>query len=193
MTHILYLAAGNSRRFGENKLLYSLGGKPLYRHGLDTLAAAAQQRTDCTLTVVSRHRAVLDGAAAQHIRTVYSPESEKGLSYTIRAGVDALDLQQTDFILCAAADQPYLSVQTVLRLLDAARPGVACARVCWGEQRGNPALFSAALVPALRALTGDEGGRVLLRRGDCVPVFAASARELWDVDTKAQLCPPPQA
>ena len=170
MTHILYLAAGNSRRFGENKLLYSLGGKPLYRHGLDTLAAAAQQRTDCTLTVVSRHRAVLDCAAAQHIRT-----------------------QQTDFILCAAADQPYLSVQTVLRLLDAARPGVACARVCWGEQRGNPALFSAALVPALRALTGDEGGRVLLRRGDCVPVFAASARELWDVDTKAQLCPPPQA
>ena len=185
MTHILYLAAGNSRRFGENKLLYPLDGKPLYRHGLDTLAAAAQQRTDCTLTV--------DGAAAQHIRTVYSPESEKGLSYTIRAGVGALDLQQTDFILCAAADQPYLSVQTVLRLLDAARPGVACARVCWGEQRGNPALFSAALVPALRALTGDEGGRVLLRRGDCVPVFAASARELWDVDTKAQLCPPPQA
>ena len=120
-------------------------------------------------------------------------KAKRGCPTPSARGVDALDLQQTDFILCAAADQPYLSVQTVLRLLDAARPGVACARVCWGEQRGNPALFSAALAPALRALTGDEGGRVLLRRGDCVPVFAASARELWDVDTKAQLCPPLQA
>ena len=29
---ILYLAAGNSRRFGENKLLYPLDGKAVYRH-----------------------------------------------------------------------------------------------------------------------------------------------------------------
>ena len=36
---ILYLAAGNSRRFGENKLLYPLDGKAVYRHLLDRLAA----------------------------------------------------------------------------------------------------------------------------------------------------------
>ena len=37
--HIIYLAAGGGSRFGSNKLLCPLEGKPLFRHGLDTLAA----------------------------------------------------------------------------------------------------------------------------------------------------------
>lgn len=186
MTHILYLAGGNSRRFGENKLLYPLDGRPLYRHGLDMLAALIRTRDDCTLTVVSRYEAVLDGARACGVRAVCSPESEKGQSYTIRAGLDALALWQGDFIAFVVADQPYLTVHTMARLLDTAAPGVLCARVCFGTRCGNPALFSAALAPALRALTGDEGGRALLARPDCVLVPADSARELCDIDTPAQ-------
>ena len=38
MIHIIYMAAGNSRRFGSNKLFYELDGKPMYRHLLDRLA-----------------------------------------------------------------------------------------------------------------------------------------------------------
>ena len=37
MIHIIYMAAGNSRRFGSNKLFYELDGKPMYRHLLDHL------------------------------------------------------------------------------------------------------------------------------------------------------------
>ena len=40
---ILYLAAGNSRRFGENKLLYPLDGKAVYRHLLDRLAQVSYE------------------------------------------------------------------------------------------------------------------------------------------------------
>lgn len=187
MKHILFLASGNSRRFGENKLLKALSGKPLYRHGLDTLAELMRERGDCTLTVVSRYEAVRAGAQALGVRAVDSPESEKGLSYTIRAGLDALDLQDGDFIVFVVADQPYLTKQTVARLLDAAQPGVRMARVVFGERRGNPNLFCAAMAPALRALEGDEGGRALLRGADCVLVQAGSERELYDVDTAPDL------
>ena len=31
------MAAGNSRRFGSNKLLFPWKGKTMYRHGLDLL------------------------------------------------------------------------------------------------------------------------------------------------------------
>lgn len=192
MKHILFLASGNSRRFGENKLLYVLDGKPLYRHGLDTLAELMHERDDCTLTVVSRYAAVRAGAQALGVRAVNSPESEKGLSYTIRAGLDAIDVQDGDFVVFVVADQPYLTGKTVAHLLDAAAPGVRMARVVFGERRGNPNLFCAALVPELYALRGDEGGRELLRGADCVLVQAGCERELYDVDTPAHAAGTPQ-
>ena len=37
MIHIIYMAAGNSRRFGANKLLYEIDGIPMYRHVLEQL------------------------------------------------------------------------------------------------------------------------------------------------------------
>lgn len=187
MKHILFLASGNSRRFGENKLLKEISGKPLYRHGLDMLAALVRERDDCTLTVVSRYAAVRAGAQALGVRAVDSPESEKGLSYTIRAGLDVLALQDGDFVVFVVADQPYLTAETVARLLDAAKRGVRMARVVFGERRGNPNLFCAALAPELYALRGDEGGRELLRGADCVLVQAGSERELYDVDTVQDL------
>ena len=37
---LIMLAAGNSRRFGRNKLLYEIEGKPMYRHILEKLMIA---------------------------------------------------------------------------------------------------------------------------------------------------------
>lgn len=185
-THIIYLAAGSSRRFGANKLLYELDGTPLFRYGLNMLAGLVRARTDCTLTVVSRYAEILQAARAEGARAVPSPESEKGLSYTIRAALSALEpLDERDFLAFVTADQPYLSVQTAARLLDAAAPGVCCATTAYAGRAGSPTLFSAALAPELRALTGDQGGRRVLLRHECVTVQACSERELMDIDTKA--------
>ena len=39
---LILMAAGNSRRFGSNKLLYEWRGKKLYRYMLDALLEAAE-------------------------------------------------------------------------------------------------------------------------------------------------------
>ena len=185
MTHILYLAAGSGRRFGSNKLLYPVEGKPLFAHGLDTLTSVAGERGDCTLTVVSRYPEILAAARNAGAFAVESPESEKGLSYTIRAGVLSLPpLTENDFLLFAVADQPWLAGETVLRLLDAARPGIWAASVCFGARRGNPTLFAASLIPELLSLQGDEGGRTILRRHPekVVTVPVTEEREVRDID-----------
>ena len=46
---LIMLAAGNSRRFGSNKLLYEIDGKPMYRHILEKLMVVAEQleETEC--------------------------------------------------------------------------------------------------------------------------------------------------
>ena len=46
---LIMLAAGNSRRFGSNKLLYEIDGKPMYRHILEKLMIVAEwlEETEC--------------------------------------------------------------------------------------------------------------------------------------------------
>ena len=43
--HLILLAAGSARRFGSNKLLRPVGGKPLYAHGLAALLEKAAPPT----------------------------------------------------------------------------------------------------------------------------------------------------
>ncbi len=188
--HLIYLAAGSARRFGSNKLLCPVDGKPLFQYGLDTLTRAARQREDCTLTVVSRYPQILAAAQAAGGTAVDCPDSVLGLSYTIRAALDSLEpLAPEDILVFAVADQPWLTPSSVVRLLEAARSGAPGGTLCWEGRVGSPTFFSAALVPQLCALTGDQGGRRVLKAlGDaCIQVPAENARELEDVDLPSDL------
>lgn len=189
MTHLIYLAAGASRRFGADKLLAEYDGKPLFLHGLQTLAAACAGRWDADLTVVTNTPAVAEAARALGARVAASPHSLQGQSYSIRAGLGAVGpLGAGDFLLFAVADQPGLRGETVERFLDLARPGTWAATAACGDRVGNPGLFCAALASALYDLQGDKGGRAVLNRYperllrvECEP------GELRDIDTPADL------
>ena len=187
MKHILYLAAGSSRRFGGNKLLYPVDGIPLYLHGLRTLASVCAVHTDADLTVITRSEEIVAKARCLGASAVLSPESEMGISYTIRAGIYSLgSLAEEDYLLFAVADQPYLSADTVCALLGKADEGVLCATAAFGDQVGNPTLFSAALAEELCALEGDTGGRKILKRhaAECAVVQCRDANEFRDVDVR---------
>ncbi len=182
--HILYLASGSSRRFGANKLLHPLEGKPMYCYGLETLSQVVNARSDCSLTVVSRYAPIREGARALGIAAADSPQSHLGVSHTIRAGLRSLEIREEDYILFVVADQPWLTGRSVVRLLEAGEKGADCACLCWESRPGNPCLFSARLLPELMALEGDTGGRAVLKRHACVYVPADSSKELEDIDTR---------
>lgn len=191
--HLILLAAGSARRFGSNKLLRPLNGKPLFAHGLAALLAAAKMRPAADVTVVSRTPEILAAARAAGAKAVESPLSEQGLSFTIKAALDALEpLAEGDYLLFAVADQPYLTAASVAALLEKAAPPTRGATLCFGEKVGSPTLFSASLAQDLRALEGDRGGRSVLRAlgGECLRVQAESARELEDIDLPEQLPAP---
>ena len=88
MIHIIYMAAGNSRRFGSNKLFYELDGKPMYRHLLDRLVEIKNRYNKSKpdsqtidITVVTRYREILDYCACiPDCHAVISPDSKKGIS-----------------------------------------------------------------------------------------------------------------
>ena len=199
MIHIIYMAAGNSRRFGSNKLFYELDGKPMYRHLLDRLAEIKNRynksKSDSQtidITVVTRYREILDYCACiPDCHAVISPDSEKGISYTIKAGIMAVQEQKKtgmqDYYMFAVADQPYLKSQSVIKLIDKVLENKGNKRLVFslrcGDAVGNPCVFHSSLIPQLLSLEGDKGGRSVAKKYDCVYVDIADERELMDIDT----------
>lgn len=240
MIHIIYMAAGNSRRFGSNKLFYELDGKPMYRHlferlieikyrynnlknaginkpldsdemdadtvidtyigtdiGLSKKAGKKTKNAESNnpvidITVVTRYREILDYCACiPDCHAVLSPDSEKGISYTIKAGIMAVQEQKKtgmqDYYMFAVADQPYLKSQSVIKLIDKALENKENKRLVFslrcGDAVGNPCVFHSSLIPQLLSLEGDKGGRSVAKKYDCVYVDIADERELMDIDT----------
>ena len=174
MIHIIYMAAGNSRRFGSNKLFYELDGKPMYRHLLDRLAEIKNRynksKSDSQtidITVVTRYREILDYCACiPDCHAVISPDSEKGISYTIKAGIMAVQEQKKtgmqmwqscvwqkkpeknsgslhntakteDYYMFAVADQPYLKSQSVIKLIDRVLKNTGGKRLAFSLRCGD--------------------------------------------------------
>ena len=179
------LAAGLSSRFGGNKLLAPMGGRPLLGHALTALCAAEG--------IARRAAVVSDERVAQVVReygvqVIDNREPERGQAHSIVLAARAM--RDMDALLLMAGDQPLLRADTLTRLIRAfeeSGKGIACLQD--GTHRGNPAIFSAAYYDRLRALTGDRGAGGLLRacEADCTVVRCALADELADADTPQAL------
>lgn len=184
---MIYLAAGNSRRFGSNKLYYEINGRPMFQYGLETLEKVMEKNPDTFLKVVTEYPLIREYVQKrkkiwkERITHVGSPEHEKGISYSIRAGLNG---EAADYYLFCVADQPLLRPGTVLELIrQTVEGGYAGGYVKWQETSGNPAIFSAALRPELLALSGDTGGKkILKKRSNVCTVCAEEEEELKDID-----------
>lgn len=202
MIHIIYMAAGNSRRFGSNKLLHIWQGKMLYRHTLDMLSDIVSSRKinedidyDITLTVVTQYdRIIADLDGRKDINTVFCGDSRLGASYTIKAGINSLmgRLKKDDWLLFIVADQPYLSEKTILKFIEAASQDkksedykVFSAR--YRAKAGNPCMFSCELIPELLELSGDSGGRKVAKRHECFYIDVEDGKELFDIDSEKDI------
>lgn len=178
---LILLAAGLSRRFGpENKLLWPVAGRPLFRHTLDRLERL--QNPDTRLLVMTNTPEIRAWCESRNISWGASPQADQGIAHTIRAALALAG--DTEAYVFFVADQPKLEESTIRRLLSACEAGnapVGC--LVSGDRRGNPVWFSALLRPELEQLTGDTGGRAVLQAhwAQALRVEAAG-EELEDID-----------
>ena len=84
----MVLAAGAGSRFGGGKLLASLDGRPVLQHVLDRVAEAG---VDDVIVVVGDDAAAVETAdRVARPRRVRNPDPARGLSSSLRIGIDAL-------------------------------------------------------------------------------------------------------
>lgn len=184
------LAAGRSRRFGEeNKLLATLEGDPLVVHAARTLLAATL--TNVVVIVgyeAERVRAALEDETLD-VTVRYNADYVDGQSTSVRVGAEAADELGWDAAVFALGDMPWVDPETVDRLSAAYRAGAGSILApSIDGHRGNPVLFGAAHFDALTRVSGDRGGRCLLETHDdatLVPVEDPGVRR--DVDERSDL------
>ena len=158
---LVVLAAGASRRFGAaNKLLQLLDGKPLLCHTLELAAG---------------------------FTVLLNPQPELGQSHSLRLGLAAC--RESDGCLFLTGDQPFLSVETLHRLIKAWEKEPGGIWGCEFEGRFSiPSIFPAAVYGELLAQDGDVGGREVMRaHPELVHTIPAPPQEHFDIDTVADL------
>ena len=175
------MAAGNARRFGENKLAAQLRGRSLILRALEAVPSGL------VTVVVSQYPEILALAGEYGFTAVSNDQPGLGLSRSVRLGLE--QLLDCDGVLFLVADQPWLKRDSAeaLAALWAQNPGKIAA-MAHGGVRGNPCIFPARFYPELLELTGDRGGSAVIRRHeDALILLETDALELADVDTPAAL------
>jgi molybdenum cofactor cytidylyltransferase len=172
------LAAGESRRFGRQKLLELWSGEPL-------VARAARSLLDGGLSpivvVIPPLAAIREALSHLELTLVVNAEPRRGISHSIALALAALP-DSAGAALLAVADQPLMDAPLVARLCAAYVPG-AIVTPRYGSHQGNPRLFDRGYFAELSRLAGDVGGQaVALAHPDSVIECDFPERSGLDLD-----------
>ena len=180
MTAGLLLAAGASRRFGEEpKQLARWRGRPLLAHALEAMAGF-------------KRLVVVLGAHADRIRTevpldgadvVECSDWAEGQAASLRCGVAALGAM--DAAVVGLADMPLVPAAAYARV--AAHGDQAAARATYDGVPGHPVLLGRGLLDRVGELRGDVGFKLLLDEVRVLDVECGDLGDPVDIDTREDL------
>jgi molybdenum cofactor cytidylyltransferase len=178
------LAAGGARRFGGNKLVAELDGRPLLDHAVEAmLAVPAIERV---VVVLGANAADVEaGADLSGTGPVTCEDWEEGIAASLRAGVQAL--ADADAIVVTLGDQPFITPRAIAAIVDQIDSGAPAARATYEGRPGHPVLIKRELFDAVRSLRGDSGARDLLADAGVRELECGHLCRADDVDTPADL------
>lgn len=185
--NLVLLAAGNSSRFKQNKLLYELNGKPLICYAAELAMKTSDLFSQIILVTQYKEIALLM-ENYKGIKVIFNHEPDKGISYSIQCSLSYIG-EKEDVMFCVC-DQPFLKEQTVRALYnDFLQSNKGLAAVKSQSGLGNPAIFSSCYRKELLALTGDVGGKriILSHLEDTCITEIEEQRELKDIDYLSDL------
>jgi len=190
----IVLAAGRSSRFGSDKLLAPLLGRPVLARVLDTVAASAGAGILRAVFLVVRepHGAEAHLGQAAGAIVVESPRAAEGMALSLQAGLERV--ASTAPVTGAAAlvvlgDQPAIRRDVIEEVVRRWRStGAAAVRPRYADhpdEPGHPVLLDRRLWPEVARMAGDSGpGRLL--PGQAIELVDVAGRNP-DIDTPADL------
>ena len=175
---VILEAAGNSSRFGSNKLLHIMDdGRPMIASILDAVRPLDVYKK----VLVTQYDEV--ASMAPEFDVVMNDRPDLGISRSMQLGLAAAG--DADAYMFCVCDQPGLTAATLERLIEAYKKGTAgIVSLAWQGKMCNPKIFSSRYKEELMSLSGDTGGRQILasHKDDILLVEAVSEDEVKDID-----------
>ncbi|MEX2488650.1 MAG: nucleotidyltransferase family protein [Pseudomonadales bacterium] len=184
----LILAAGSSRRFGEDKRKTTLpSGRWVLEEVIHTVAAELEQ-----VIVVLRFgdkvfedelSAKVDNDKIHYFR---APDSARGMAHSLGNAIH--EIADWDAALIFLGDMPFVQRDTITSLMDnytAHKTEAPIVVPAIKDTRGHPVLFDRLYFPEIEALTGDTGARELVQHHaeKVIQVDVDDPGILKDIDT----------
>ena len=182
---VVILAAGLATRMGRQKLLLPLLDKPLIAHMLQNTASLPFADK---IAVVGEPRQELTQICTEYgITSIFNADRNTGQSSSIKLGLAQLS-PELDGFMFLPGDQPLLSLSLLRELIACFCEHYHPARIVvpsFQSENRSPAIFGSSWREELEKITGDGGGRSIIRRHPEVIIRVEWADEhvFWDADT----------
>lgn len=161
---VIITAAGRSTRHPPNKLLLELDGIPVIARTVAAFAGLVG-----SIILVTGHESgktvmAVDKHYSGMCTIVFNPEYRQGLATSIRAGLQTVNSSAPIVGFCNG-DRPFIKRETVAAVLrECVQHPTDICFPRYAHQPGQPIFFPGDLLPELRELSGEEGGRVVRDR-----------------------------
>jgi molybdenum cofactor cytidylyltransferase len=157
----ILLAAGQSRRFGNNKLLQPLSNDtPILIASANNLCAGM---ADC-LAIVNPETPpnIVKQLEQLGLKTIVNHDAASGIGSSIACGVRA-SFESSGWIF-ALADMPFIDPDTIRQLVDKLNERGGMVAPLFQQQRGHPVGFAGQYCEELLQLNGDVGARHIIAK-----------------------------
>ncbi|HWL12847.1 MAG TPA: nucleotidyltransferase family protein [Ureibacillus sp.] len=184
----IILAAGLSKRMGKPKLFLPYLNKPLIHY---PISVAVEQKFSPLIVVGGKFTPQLQSELKEHLEQlsiISNPAYETGMSSSLKMGIRALN-EEVDGVFIFLGDQPFVAAEVVERLSKVYKEnrarGVKIVRPRYAHHPGHPILFDKSLFPQFEFLTGDEGGKRIIKANENCLIYVdiENSQLNLDIDT----------
>jgi len=180
----IILAAGESRRMNEPKLLMQFHGKTMIEKVIDIVSRAGIN--NILLVLGSGKNEILDVIGKLKVSHCYNENFKQGMLSSIKCGIRSLP-EELDAMLIFPGDQPLIPVDAVREVIQAYKQsGKGILIPVYRQKRGHPILIDRKYSPEIEKLDDREGLRSLALKypDEVYEVEVYHDGILRDIDTK---------
>jgi len=158
----IILAAGEGKRMGKVKLTLPLGDKQLIEWVLQAVKLAPLDKY--FLVVRPEDKEMIKTGEKWGAEIVLNSEYRSGMSSSIKKALHQISSEDLEGFFVILGDQPFINPSLLYKMLLSFTPGKKEIVVpFYKDKQGNPVLFDGYWKEELISLTGDIGGRVLIK------------------------------